>query len=207
MSAAVTGRERSVPMQKKSIFQKFLAGLFALMVLASFVFIGYRIATKGDYTAREKEQCRLLSMSAARCAADASEDNPKIWDQFAEETFTIIIDHRIMPGNWVIKITAHKKSDSTEITSEGLSGWNSRSPQHDVSQAAIPASGEDAAYADPRQEDPAHRIDYSLFKKKVRTVQFSLPDESKVIPVTISADVMENENGMLIVRFSSSKLD
>ena len=83
-------------MQNKSIFQKFLAGLFALMVLASFVFIGYRIATKDEYTAREKEQCRLLSMSAARCAADAAEDNPKIWDLFAEETFAIIIDHRII---------------------------------------------------------------------------------------------------------------
>lgn len=192
-------------MHNMSFLQKILAGIFALAVLGSFVFIGYRIATKGEYTAREKEQCRLLAMSAARCIADASIGDSQIWDKFDERAFTIIIDHKIMPGNWVIKAAIDRKENGTEITAESFSGWNSRSPQSDTSKAEIPLSGKDAVYSDQRQEDPAHRIDYSLFKTKVRTVNFSLPDESEIIPVTISADVMEDDKGMLIIRFAGSE--
>ena len=123
--------------KKLPFFQKILAFIFAVLVAASVVFFGYRIAMKPSYKAHEIEQCRLLAVSSLATIAEKTADDPQMWDKFPEETIYLIIDHKTMPDNWVIKLEAKKSGRMLKLKSAATSGWNSRSPQEAVFTASI----------------------------------------------------------------------
>lgn len=103
--------------------------IFAAL-FASFLFIGWRIATKGDYVEHEKAQCEAFAVSAALTAADALLENEALARLAAElKKAEFAADHMKMPGNNVISVTISADGDDFIIKSKAASGWNSRSPQ------------------------------------------------------------------------------
>lgn len=99
-------------------------------VLASFVFIGYRVATKRAYVRHERGQCDVLAVSAALSAASALSASDKLADYITGYgPAEFIIDHMKMPGNNVVSVRLSRNGGGFEVESKASSGWNSRSPQ------------------------------------------------------------------------------
>lgn len=171
--------------------QKIIASIFAVMVLLSFVFIGYRIATKSAYNAHEAKQCRLLAVSAVRTLAEKTNDMPDMWSRIGSGDITLIIDHKTMPGNWVLEVTAKQTSDCIYLRSSAGSGWNSRSPQKAVIEAKI-FKGKNAVnivYDNSAAAATAAEISKATNAKSDKRVLFRFPDELKICPVPIYAAV------------------
>lgn len=170
---------------------KLMECLFALAVLSSFVFIGFRIATKSSYEAHEVRQCLLLAVSAADMMAEETSSAPDIWDRMGRGEITLIIDHKTVPGNWVIKVTAIRRGDFMHIESSASSGWNTRSPQKFTVAADI-STGKDAGRIVYVNAPPAHEALDAIIRsarKSGKTVVFRFPDESDICPVTIRAAI------------------
>ncbi|MEG1823982.1 MAG: hypothetical protein RRY12_10100 [Cloacibacillus sp.] len=170
--------------------------LFITAVLASFVFIGYRIATKRGYEAHEQLQCRALAVSAALVASQAAEKDgalASLVDKEGEVRF--IVDHRAMPGNYVVSVAIKNTSDGARaISAEAESGWNSRSPQ----KAAFSLKTKNGvlAFSDARQEEYAKlflELQKSTELKKVKNgrLTFTYPFE-KPCPAPFSAEALES---------------
>jgi len=169
---------------------KLMACLFALAVLSSFVFIGFRIATKSSYEAHEARQCLLLAVSAANMMAEETSSAPDMWDRIGRGEITLIIDHKTVPGNWVIKVTAAHRGGFVHIESSASSGWNTRSPQK-LTVAAEISTGKDAGrivYANaPIAKEALDAIRSA--RESGRTVVFRFPNELDICPVTIRAAI------------------
>lgn len=98
-------------------------------VLASLVFIGWRIATKGEYERRELAQCEALAVSAAFAACGAL-DSPALAAHVRENGATeFIIDHMKMPGHNVVAVTITPEAEGFAVHARAETNWNSRSPQ------------------------------------------------------------------------------
>ena len=187
--------------KKLPFFQKILAFIFAVLVAASVVFFGYRIAMKPSYNAHEIEQCRLLAVSSLAAIAEKTADDPQMWDKFPEETIYLIIDHKTMPDNWVIKLEAKKSGRMLKLKSAATSGWNSRSPQEAVFTASIDrdAGAKNITYDDKSASLIADKIAAALPSTKKEGLKYILPDERKVTPVDIIADVHHYMNKKFII--------
>ena len=187
--------------KKLPFFQKILAFIFAVLVAASVVFFGYRIAMKPSYKAHEIEQCRLLAVSSLAAIAEKTADDPQMWDKFPEETIYLIIDHKTMPDNWVIKLEAKKSGRMLKLKSAATSGWNSRSPQEAVFTASIDrdADTQNITYDDESASLIADKIAAALPSTKKEGLKYILPDERKVTPVDIIADVHHYMNKKFII--------
>ena len=98
-------------------------------VLASLVFIGWRIATKGEYERRELAQCEALAVSAAFAACGALDD-PALAGYVRQNGATeFIIDHMKMPGHNVVSVTITPETEGFTVLARAETNWNSRSPQ------------------------------------------------------------------------------
>ena len=186
------------------IFQKITAFIFAVLVAASVIFFGYRIATKPAYRANEIRQCKLLAVSAVSLLAEATRNSPQIWDKFGSGDVFLIIDHKRMPGNWVIKAEIKKHGTKTAIFVSAASGWNSRSPQEAAFSAEV-GQGDSKHGAITYGEAEAETIAAEIASAKSVPIRdkeplpFILPDERKVTPVTITALPEKITGGKLII--------
>lgn len=122
--------------------QKFIACLFVISFVAAVFFIAVRVIQKPAYEAHEKRQCGLLAASTLTLFAQKTELLPELWDAFAEDKVVLILDHRAMPGNWNVRLTAARSpaNGTIALKAEAASGWNSRSPESSVFYAQL--SGE-----------------------------------------------------------------
>lgn len=114
--------------KKLSTPQKIIAALFALVLIGAACLMAWRVVQKPAYEARERMQCDLLAVSAAQALAQISETEPEIWAQFSAPV-TLILDHRQMPDNWNLSVTAQALPNRMAFLIVASSGWNSRSPQ------------------------------------------------------------------------------
>lgn len=109
--------------------QKIAKYLIFAGVIASFVFIGWRIVTKGEYERRELAQCEALAVSAAFATCDAL-DSPALAAHVRENGATeFIIDHMKMPGHNVVAVTITPEAEGFAVHARAETNWNSRSPQ------------------------------------------------------------------------------
>lgn len=116
--------------------------LILAAVLASFFFIGRRIATKEAYIAHEKAQCRAIAISAALCAADAAASDPAVASLVKESgALEYISDHQKTPDNVSVSVTISSNGGKSLIRSRSASGWNSRSPQRSEFSAVLDEDG------------------------------------------------------------------
>jgi hypothetical protein len=166
--------------EKMPLLQKFLASLFALMFVASLVFMGWRIIHKKDYVEHEREQCRLLAVSAAASLADWNGAVPDMWSRIASGDSIIIIDHRLIQDNW--SITAARKR-AGGLTVKVSSGWNSRSPQEYVCRGRIAGGGfVFDQESDQRTAETLRAVNPSPHDK---VLPFAYPDERLTMPVKL----------------------
>lgn len=125
------------------IAQKIAKYLIFAGVLASFVFIGWRIVTKGEYERRELAQCEALAVSAAFAACVAL-DEPPLAAYIRENGETLfVIDHMKMPGHNVVSVTLSPEGDGFSVLARAETNWNSRSPQKAEFALKKTASGTD----------------------------------------------------------------
>lgn len=112
-----------------NVLKKLVKYLIYAGVAASLVFIGWRIATKGEYERRELAQCEALAVSAAFAVCDAL-DGPALAAYVRENGATeFIIDHMKMPGHNVVSVTITPDGDGFSVLARAATNWNSRSPQ------------------------------------------------------------------------------
>ena len=131
-----------------SIAERTAKYIFSAAVIASFVFFGWRVMTKGAYVEHEKAQCEAFAVSSALTAAAAvSEDGTlaRLVKELGKADF--VADHMKMPGNNTISVTIIAEGGDFMIRSNAASGWNSRSPKRAerVHSAIAGASGSDTA--------------------------------------------------------------
>lgn len=98
-------------------------------VLASLVFICWRIATKGEYERRELAQCEALAISAAFAACDALDDQALAEHVRENGATEFIIDHMKMPGHNVVSVMITPEAEGFSVLARAETNWNSRSPQ------------------------------------------------------------------------------
>ena len=98
-------------------------------VIASFFFIGWRVATKGEYERRELAQCEALAVSAALASCGALDDETLASYIREHGKTTFIIDHMKMPGHNVVSVSLEPRGDGFFILARAETNWNSRSPQ------------------------------------------------------------------------------
>lgn len=128
-------------------------------VLASFVFIGYRIATKRAYVRHERGQCDMLAVSAALSAVSALSALDGLGAYvtgYGPAEF--VIDHMKMPGNNVVSVRLFRNSGGFEVESKASSGWNSRSPQNSEFRISISVDGEVEFTGSDRQKSTAETL-------------------------------------------------
>lgn len=168
--------------------QKTIAFFFALVFIASLIFIGYRIYTKPAYEAHEKKQARLLAVSAISLFSEKTAKEPGIWEKFDSNENELMIDHMRIKGNWVVKVNLINEGSHIEVMSSVSSGWNSRSPQSAEIMAKIYNDGrvefEDAESA----LAIAAGIKSGSLKALGKIHNFRFPDEQKKVPAVIEAE-------------------
>lgn len=98
-------------------------------VVASLFFIGWRIATKGEYERRELAQCEALAVSAAFAACDALDSDALAAHVRENGATEFIIDHMKMPGHNVVAVTITPRGEGFLVLACAGTNWNSRSPQ------------------------------------------------------------------------------
>lgn len=186
--------------------QKLIAAAFLVMVLASFCFIGYRIITKSEYEENQIKQANILAVSVINTLAEKSLKDISLWDKFDSDNFIIIIDHRTVPGNWVLKTSIKKNMDHVNIESTVDSGWNSRSPISKVVSAKVFMDGK-VVFDDIKASDQVKKLHADNAGKKHVYVFFRFPDERKPFPVKIRAAVTtykDSENNDFIMLTSAN---
>jgi len=172
-----------------SLPNKIAAFAFILMVLASFCFIGYRIATKSAYTAKELKQTQILSLSVVELLSDKIKNEPDMWDKFKSDEFVLATDYKKIEGNWVIAVKIKKFPGFVEAESTVNSGWNSREPQKTVITGRIFSDG-NVVYTDKEKTDLLKTdLQKITVKKTDKILIFGFPDEIKQCPVKIEAIV------------------
>ncbi|MEG1799928.1 MAG: hypothetical protein RR214_07065 [Synergistaceae bacterium] len=181
-----------------------MAFIFAVLVAASIIFFGYRIVTKPAYKANEMRQCKLLAASALSILTEETIKSPNMWEKFGSDDIFLIIDHKKMPGNWVIKVEVKREAGKIHITSSAASGWNSRSPQEASFSAAVTggeAENNTAAYSEKETADLASEIASakSTPYRDNEELLFVLPDERKVTPARIAARPEKITGSKLII--------
>ncbi|MDD4160787.1 MAG: hypothetical protein PHO18_07565 [Synergistaceae bacterium] len=188
------------------LLQKLIVSFFVLIFLASLVFIGYRIFTKPAYEAYEKEQAKILALSVIELFAEKTSEYPEIWTKFDTKETELVIDHKKVTDNWVIKISFSKRGSFVQITSSVKSGWNSRSPQSALFKAKIYPDGK-TEYEDNIPAATLGMIKKTDNRANGRTYLFRFPDEMKKVPVDIKAEerLISDSGGkeFLIIKNSS----
>lgn len=146
-------------------------------VAASLVFIGWRIATKGEYERRELAQCEALAVSAAFSALDAL-DSPALAAHVRENGATeFIIDHMKMPGHNTVAVTITPEEDRFIVQARAGTSWDSRSPQQ-AEFSAVKSGG--AVY----QKENAMAKAFLMLneygdRETEKRLTFTFPDERK----------------------------
>ena len=98
-------------------------------MIASLFFIGWRIATKGEYERRELAQCEALAVSAAFAVCEAL-DAPELAAYVQANGATeFVIDHMKMPGHNVVSVTITPEA-------EGFSVLRARGDELELAQPA-----------------------------------------------------------------------
>lgn len=166
-----------------STLHKIMAGIFGLIFAASLIFMGYRVYTKPAYEAHEKEQARILAVSAVTLLAERTAMEPSIWENFSDIDTELMIDHMKIRGNWAVKVFIVKKDGYVEVTSSVTSGWNSRSPQSAEYRAQIYRDGRTVFVGEGSAGTPEGKTEPL---GKIHTFRF--PDEMKKVPVQITAE-------------------
>lgn len=164
-------------------FQKFLASIFFVLFVASLVFICHRIMTKGEYERREAEQCRILAVSAADAFAGFIIASPDIPDKLASGDIMLIIDHKLIPGNWNISVTAKRGVAELAVETTVKSGWNTRSPQEYTCRAKAASGG--AVFSNEKDKRTAEAVREVIPAKKDRQLLFTYPEERLECPVKL----------------------
>lgn len=112
-----------------NLLQKIAKYLIFAGVIASLFFIGWRIATKGEYERRELAQCEALAVSAAFAVCEAL-DAPQLTAYVQANGATeFVIDHMKMPGHNVVSVTITPEAEGFSVLARAETNWNSRSPQ------------------------------------------------------------------------------
>lgn len=119
--------------------QKIIAWFFIAALSVSVVFIAVRIFQKPTYDAREERQCDILAASTLMLFIEKTELSPDIWETLSGDEIVLAIDHRAVPGDWNVKLTARRSPDDETIAlkAEAASGWNSRSPKSATRYAVL----------------------------------------------------------------------
>lgn len=164
-------------------FQKFLASIFFVLFVASLVFMGHRIMTKSEYERREAEQCRILAVSAADAFIGFVAASPDITDKLASGDILLIIDHKLIPGNWNISVTAKRGGAGLAVETTVKSGWNTRSPQEYTCRAK--AFDDGAAFSDAKDKRTAEAVREVVPAKRDKRLLFAYPDERLECPVKL----------------------
>lgn len=173
---------------KLPTLQKIIACFFALVFIASIIFIGYRIYSKPAYEAHEKEQARLLAISAVSLFSEKTSKYPGIWAKFESNETELMIDHMRIMGNWVVKVNFINKGSHIDVLSSVSSGWNSRSPQSAEIRAKIFNDGSMEFEDGDTASTSADRIKIDRLKTLGKIHNFRFPDEQKKVPVLIDAE-------------------
>jgi hypothetical protein len=168
--------------------QKIISFFFVLVFIASLFFIGHRIYTKPAYEAHEKEQARLLAVSAVFLFADKTAKEPGIWNKFDNNENELMLDHMRIKGNWVVKVNFINKGSHIEVLSSVSSGWNSRSPQSAEIRAIIFNDGKVEIENGGNALAIADRIKSGRPKALGKIHSFRFPDEQKKVPAVIDAE-------------------
>jgi len=176
-------RENKLP-----LLQKIIAVFFFLLFITSIVFMAYRIYTKPAYEAHEKEQARILAVSAIELFAEKTSKEPDMWKKFESNNIELIIDHTRIKGNWVIITTFLKKESFVDAISSVNSGWNSRSPQSVKFRAKINFDGR-IEYENETAASAVQMIVRSNSKPNGKVVHFRFRDERKKVPFDITTEV------------------
>lgn len=132
-------------MRNMTTTYKLAAVLCAAALCAALFFVAARVTGKPAYEAHEKRQCELLASSLLMLFVEKTERSPGVWSAFSNDEIILTLDHRAMPGNWNVKLTAERspESDTVSLKAEAVSGWNSRSPQDAARHALLFDIGED----------------------------------------------------------------
>ncbi|MPN18988.1 hypothetical protein SDC9_166354 [bioreactor metagenome] len=168
--------------------QKIIAFFFVLVFIASLFFIGYRIYTKPEYEAHEKEQASLLAVSALTLFAEKTANEPGIWTKFDNLETELMIDHMRIKGNWVVKVIFINKGSHIDVLSSVSSGWNSRSPQSAEVRAKISGNGNLEFKDEKAAPAIAARIKSGRMRALGKVHSFRFPDEQKKVPALIEAE-------------------
>ena len=172
--------------------RKFFALVFALLILASFVFMGFRIAAKPAYSEHELKKCQVMAVSAVDIIAQKLEDSPLFLTKFGSSKIILTADHKKMPDNLVVKLEITDYGKYASVSSKVNSGWNSRSPKEYICTAKIyNDNGKNRIVYDAVEcENIAVSIIQTDFNEKKNTIEFVLPDENKKMPEAMSALVV-----------------
>ncbi len=187
-----------------SALHKLMAAIFGLIFAASLIFMGYRVYTKPAYEAHEKEQARILAVSAVTLLAERTAMEPGIWENFSDIDTELMIDHMKIRENWVVKVFISKKEGHVEVTSSVASGWNSRSPQSAEYRAKIYRDGKTVFEGQGSAGMPSGKAE-----PLGKTHAFRFPDEMKKVPVQITAEEYllkdAEDSEFLILKVPSAK--
>lgn len=155
-------------------------------VIASFFFIGWRVATKGEYERRELAQCQALALSAAYAACGAL-DSPALAAYIKENGATkFIIDHMKMPGHNVVSVTIAPEGEGFFVTACAETGWNSRSPQK--AEAAAVKNKDGISFAEKSAMADAF-LCLAARGSDAETLTFTFPHERKCpVPFYVTAE-------------------
>lgn len=190
---------------KYDSLQKVIMTLFSLLFLLSLLFFTWRLYTKSSYKEQELEQCRLLAVSTIETLACKMKREPNIWSKFNSKGIALNINHKSVPGNWLIVAMVKQLDDHTQIEATVCSGWNSRSPQKASYEAKVFERGNDIliAYKDNNAKIIAKKLLDSVIGDKKAVAVFSLSNGEKELPITIKADLFEykyKEKSFLIMK-------
>lgn len=132
-------------MKNMTVTYKLVALLCVAALCAALLFIAVRVTQKPAYEAHEKRQCELLASSLLMLFVEKTEVSPGVWSAFSNDEIILTLDHRAMPGNWNVKLTAKRslEKDAVSLKAEAASGWNSRSPQDAARHALLFDIGKD----------------------------------------------------------------
>lgn len=154
--------------------------LLTVALIASFIFIGWRIWTRNAYIAHEKEQCAVLAAGAALSSAESALADEALLRQLQKnETLLYTTDHMKLPGNYNIKVTLSLEGAAVKAAALAESGWNSRSPQKSEASVLLKKKGK-AVLMLPKQQKEAEELLFAASNgNPVKTVVFCYPFERK----------------------------
>ena len=173
--------------------KKIIGGFFCAAFFAVGIFFAARAVYKPNYEAREERQCDLLAMSSLIFFINETERSPGMWNLFEEDEIVLTIDHRVIPGNWNIKLTANRsRSEGTlALRADASSGWNSRAPKSAARHALLFDLNSNNIRVSSHES--AEFVVSPEFVSKGKVLSFTYPNE-KAAPVKIEALITEFED-------------